>query len=245
MSQPTNLSSWSPAPPVPELQAGRVCVYRFSLAPDQKREEQLRSYLTKEELERAGRFVTQALRTRFVAARGQLREILAAHTGVTPAAVSFTYNAYGKPSLAGDGAVRFNLAHSGELALLAVTLGQEVGVDVEDMRKTVDFPLIARRFFAPGEVTALFALPETDRRQGFYNCWTRKEAYIKARGMGLSIPLDEFEVNLSPAEPARLLYPPENIQLYEIDLGFGYAGALAVDGDVQDICCKSWFLPLL
>ena len=105
----------------------------------------------------------------------------------------------------GDGTLRFNLAHSHELALYAFTRGREIGVDIEYLRALPDADQIADRFFSARENATLQALPASQRRQAFFNCWTRKEAYIKAIGKGLSQPLDQFEVSLAPGDPARLL----------------------------------------
>jgi 4'-phosphopantetheinyl transferase len=120
--------------------------------------------------------------------------------------VSFTYGPKGKPALSGTGCpVSFNVSNSGEIAVYAFTRDCEIGVDVEYRRRVVDIEQIAQRFFAANEVDALLALPEDSRHDAFFNCWTRKEAYIKAVGDGLSVPLDSFEVTLRPGDPARMI----------------------------------------
>jgi len=242
--------TWLSAPPIPEPKANQAHVYCLDLSLDSAREQQLRGYLIQEEQARADRFATRQLQTRFIAARGQLREILAAYVGTAPGELRFSYNPYGKPSLDLSihdlshlpGPLCFNLAHSGGLALLAVTFGQEVGVDLEDMSRPVDYQAIVRRYFSPDEEEALFALPDDQQRMGFFNGWARKEAYIKAQGMGLSIPLDSFSVTLSPTLPARFLRAEEEWKLYEISPIFDYAAALVSRGEVTKILCYKWNL---
>lgn len=156
------------------------------------------------------RFFFEKDRRRFIVARGILRALLGHYLQVPATTLCFAYNAYGKPSLqspAVQPALYFNLAHSHEMALYAFSYGREAGVDIEYMRDLAldDYLLMARNHFSPGEYTRLLALPESARKQAFFNCWTRKEAYIKARGMGLSIPLDTFDVSFVPGEPAALL----------------------------------------
>ncbi len=151
----------------------------------------------------------------------------------------FAYTTYGKPLLAdetGASGLRFNLTHSHGLALLAVTRGREIGVDVERIRDNLEGEKLAERFFSPREVAALRSLPPELRREAFFHCWTRKEAYIKAVGKGLSLPLDQFDVTLHPGEPAALLatrHDSEEAQRWSMRSlapGEGYVGALARRG---------------
>jgi len=163
--------------------------------------------LAPDEKERAARFYFQKDATHFIVARGVLRAILSRYLKVRPEQLCFGYGSYGKPFLASDncGDLRFNLSHSDGLALFAIARGHEVGIDIERIRAEGVEPGMAERFFSPCEVTALSALPVCRRVEAFFNCWTRKEAYIKARGEGLSLPLDKFAVSLAPGEPAVLL----------------------------------------
>lgn len=164
------------------------------------------SVLSADERERASRFVFDRDRRWFTAARGLLRWLLARHLDVLPGEVEFVYAERGKPSLHPrfGGQLEFNLSHSGGLAAIALTRAQPVGVDVEQMRALDDLDCLARQCFAPGERERLAQLPSTVRPHAFFNCWTRKEAYIKALGEGLSCPLESFEVTLVPGEDARL-----------------------------------------
>jgi 4'-phosphopantetheinyl transferase len=175
--------------------------------------------LSDEERERARRYAFEIHRRRFVIRRGLLRKFLGSYLKLAPDGVNFVANPYGKLALAeaqgmvfrAAGGLHFNLSHSAEVpskagvALFAFALGQEIGVDVEWMRPDLDFEALARRYFSAAEQKELFALPEEQHLLAFFNCWTRKEAYIKAQGQGLSLPLDEFDVSLTPGEPPRLL----------------------------------------
>ncbi len=160
------------------------------------------------------------LRTSFTLARGALRLLLARAAGEPAAALRFTYGEKGKPSLAAAGRIRFNLSHSGGLALVAITLDCELGVDIEKIRPMPDLQDVARRFFSI-------------REAAFFRCWTRKEAYIKTIGDGLSAPLDGFAVSLRPDEPARLIHLNGDAaaarawSLHDLEIDPGYAAALA------------------
>ena len=169
----------------------------------------LRHTLTADECQRAERYVFEKDRTHFVVARGLLRVLLGRYLRQDPQHLRFTYGPHGKPALATDTggmSLRFNVSHSHGLALYAITRGREVGVDVERIRPEVAQEKIAERFFSPREVTVLRALPTPLQAPAFFACWTRKEAYIKAKGDGLSLPLDQFDVSLAPGEPAALLH---------------------------------------
>ena len=172
----------------------------------------LRRTLSADELARAKRFVHEEDRQRFIIARGALRDILARYLRARPGHIHFCYDAHGKPFL-GEGCgephlscpgLQFNLSHSDGLALVAVARGRRVGVDVERIRSDFSQEMLAR-CFSPQEQKELQALPAHLQSLGFLNCWTRKEAYLKARGEGLTLPLDHFDVSLDPGAPARLL----------------------------------------
>jgi len=154
---------------------------------------------------RANRFVFEQDRRRFVHAHARVRIVLARFLERAPDSLRFTTGVRGKPRVV-DAAVdlRFNLSHSGERALLAVTCGREVGVDIEKHR-SVDIGDLARRFFAPSECQALLALDLSEQIPAFFNCWTRKEAFIKALGDGMACPLDGFEVSLANDDSPQLL----------------------------------------
>jgi 4'-phosphopantetheinyl transferase len=233
----------------PALLPGEAQVYCFSLDRDPALLAQLEATLTADERQRAARFRSPIDQQRFIAARGTMRLLLGRYLHQAPGEVRFGYGPNGKPSLqqsSGSPGLRFNLSHSNAMGLLAVTLGQEIGVDVEWIRPMPDAVGIAQRFFAPGELATLLGLAKDYQREAFFACWTRKEAYLKARGGGLSIPLDRFEVSLAPGEPARLLRivdEPEghlHWSLHDLPHVAGYSAALAVHGAVSRIAF-AWY----
>jgi len=196
------------------------------------------SFLSSDELERANRFHFLKDRTHFVVARGLLRNLLAAYLGVNCAQLNFSYGAKGKPFLLLEGQtqINFNLSHSHGRAAFAFSRGRDLGVDLEYVKDDFDDELIASRFFSRAEVFALRTVSAELRKQAFFNCWTRKEAYIKARGEGLSMPLDQFDVSLRPNEPAALVNnyreerEVERWTMKTIPAPEGYVGALVVEG---------------
>jgi 4'-phosphopantetheinyl transferase len=168
----------------------------------------LRKLLCDSERRRADRFVFDRDRNRFIVARARLREMLSTRLSVRPESVELTYGAHGKPALAhrfADSDLRFNVSHSGDVALYAFSFGREIGIDIEVVRPIPDADDIAARFFSRRENEAYRALDPSDKPLGFFYCWTRKEAFIKAIGDGLYHPLDSFDVSLAPGEPAEIL----------------------------------------
>ena len=164
--------------------------------------------LSDPERQRAARFALNRDRRRFIVARSRLRQLLGDRLDVRPDSVELEYGKRGKPALArnfADSGLRFNLSHCNDVAVYAFSSGREIGIDVEAVRLMHDADDIAARFFSPREYEAYLALDPRDRPLGFFNCWTRKEAFIKALGEGLYYPLDRFDVSLAPDEPARIL----------------------------------------
>jgi 4'-phosphopantetheinyl transferase len=237
---PTN---WEQPPAAPVATEAEVHVWQAALAVPPSLRASLQGLLSPDELQRAGRFHFVRDRDHFILARGLLRLILSLYTGTPAARLGFIYNSHGKPALEGGQVPSFNLSHSGDLVLYAITAGRVVGIDVEQMR--IDFATaeIADRFFALPERLTLRRLPAELHMQAFYNCWTRKEAYIKARGEGLSIPLDQFEVSLIPGVPAALLHSEAGQEeaarwrLEELDPDPAYAAAVAVEGHDWQLRC--------
>ena len=189
-----------------------------------------------DERARASRFHFQRDRRRFLVSRTLLRVILGLYLDLEPSQVQFRYGQYGKPFLAeslGDFGLCFNVAHSHELAVLSFARGLSIGVDLEYVRELPDAEQIAVSFFSEGENAAWRALPADEKTEGFYNCWTRKEAFIKAVGDGLSHPLKEFRVSLAPGEPARFLSIAGDVlkasrwSLWALTPSPGYVAALA------------------
>jgi 4'-phosphopantetheinyl transferase len=245
------LAGWASPPPTPQLKLlpAEVHVWRAGLDLDAAQLERLRMVISPDEQARAARFYFEKDRQRFISSHGILREILSRYLKREAAQLEFSHNRFGKPSLApevsGDG-IFFNLSHSSDLALYAVSRFPEIGVDLEYVKR--DFPCeeIARHYFSPQEIRTLQSLPEAVKYEAFFNCWTRKEAFVKARGKGLSLPLDQFTVSLSPGEPVVLLRAESDYEetsnwtLSEIIPAEGYIAALAVEGRNWRLKCWQW-----
>ena len=237
--QPEETSIWTEPPSSPSLETGTVHVWRIALSQEDDRLERFRSTLDLRELERAGRFHFDKHRRHFIVARGFLRSVVASYLGVQPQALQFEYGAYGKPALTSGHTLRFNLSHSNEVALLAVALDAELGVDVEHIRPDFAGEDIARRYFSRAEVDVFNTLPPEERVAAFFRCWTRKEAYIKAIGKGFSQALDAFDVTLAPGVAPALLRAEDDEAsrwwMSDVGVGEGYAGALIVERPVAQV----------
>ena len=228
------------------LDANHVDVWRADLDLRPPELYRLQKTLSPDELERAARFHFPNDQQHFIVARGVLRDILARYLGRSPAELHFSYASFGKPSLAPDFAadsLRFNLSHSGSIALYAVACQHEVGIDLERIEPKLAND-IAEKFFSRNEVAKLRSLPSSARLQAFFNCWTRKEAYVKARGAGLQISLKSFDVSLEPDEQAAFLSEGEfGWSLRALRLDPGYAAAIAVEGKDWQLSLWQWQLP--
>lgn len=197
-----------PAPALPlTLPVNAVHVWRVDLCVSPDCAKRLAATLSPDERDRAARFRFSEHRERFIAAHGALRDILSRYLDLLADQLAFSTNPHGKPALATpDHAwLQFNLSHSGELALIAITRDRPIGIDVEQMIPPEDFSRLVEQFFSANENAAFRALPESKRAAAFFAGWTRKEAYVKALGTGVSLPLDHFDVTMDPDAPARLL----------------------------------------
>ena len=212
--------------------------------------EALLAVLSADELERAQRFHFASDRSRFVTVRSALRSLIGSYLDIPAASVDFSYGDRGKPMLApvegGAGGLRFNVTHSGDVALLAFARGREVGIDIEQERPLPDLTEIAARYFSTGENATLQRLAPEERLSAFFRCWVRKEAFVKATGDGLALPLDAFEVTVDPGEPARLLRVegdsegPRRWLLVDLDPAPGFASALVVAGQRSSVACWAY-----
>src|SRR5690349_9421579 len=230
---------WSSAPESLSLSSGEVHVWRAHLEQPQEVQDELLRTLDLDERERAGRFHFEKHRRRFILGRGFMRLLLGRYLRIAPEEVHFAYGPYGKPSLADEHAasgLRFNASHSHELAVYAFVQEREIGVDVEYVKDDFQSEEIAGHFFSAREVQTLMTLQKDERTAAFYRCWTRKEAYIKAIGSGLSHPLDQFDVTLTADEPAALLCDAQDAEavarwkMFNLEFTDKYAGALIVEG---------------
>ena len=229
---------------IPRIAGNEVHVWRASLDLDSNKMFCLEETLRQDERARAERFNSERARSHFVAARGILRNLLGRYLESPPQSVQFYYGSNGKPSISRSTAghpLRFNLSHSHGLVLIGIAQDREVGVDVELIRGEVAGEAIASRYFSEKEFEELRELPAGMKAEGFFRCWTRKEAYIKARGEGLSIPLKSFSVSLK-ARAQEVLQSPDHTEwcLQSLDPEFGYAGALAAEGNTVQVRYLSW-----
>ena len=233
------LEDFQAAPPphtYPDFKS--VDLWAVDLHPPAGRVEELRRLLTPDEVERAGRFKFDRHRRRFIVRRAALRILASGYLQRDPAGLRFGEGEKGKPYVA-DGAegFHFNLSDSRDLAVYAFTSGAELGVDVEILRPMPDAQQIAEHFFSVEERDVLRTVPAERKADAFFNCWTRKEAYIKAIGEGLSEPLDRFSVTLLPGEPARFVHLGGDRSraaawaLHHLVPEVGSVGALALEGD--------------
>jgi 4'-phosphopantetheinyl transferase len=234
---------------LPELQikllaSGEIHIWYASLDRPVYRFQEL---LSQDERDRARRFIFEQDRNHYIVSRGILRMLLGRYLGIKPDQVHFNYGSNAKPILAGtyDGIeINFNLSHSEEMAVYAFNSDHEIGIDIEKIRDIPDMEQIFERFFSPRENEVFHILSEGKRKEAFFNCWTRKEAFIKATGDGLSRPLNGFDVSMVPGEPARLLaiegYSEEVSQWFLQDMkGIPeYAAALAIKSTCHNI--RSW-----
>ena len=235
-------SAW-PAAGAVRLAPGRVDLWWISLSELQGAMARWWATLSADERGRAARYRFERDRARFVAARGALRALLAGYIGEPAGRIALVSDAYGKPRAPAWPELRFNLSHAGERALYAVALGREVGVDIEEIRPELAGRDLAAQFFSAYELGELSRLPAAAWAEGFFNCWTRKEAYVKARGLGLFLDLAQFDVSLAPGEAATLLATRDNPaeagrwSLHALDAGPGYSAALAVEGGISELRC--------
>jgi 4'-phosphopantetheinyl transferase len=246
---------WPAGPILPPLQDNDVHVWSASLDVSPAYLSELRKILSEDERNKETHFHFQRDKDRYVASKGALRAILARYVGMPPAALRFVRNPHGKPALAARNrltsaaelgtALCFNMSHSQNLALYAITFGREVGIDVECMRTGFaaltdgEGMQIAEQFFSSYEVAMLRQLPDALRQRGFFHTWTRKEAYLKARGDGLSVPLNEFDVSVRPDEPPVLLRAQQDPRevgrwsLRALEPAPGFVGTVVVQGPVD------------
>jgi 4'-phosphopantetheinyl transferase len=221
-----------------------VDVWRVSLAPLGSMVNDFRGHLSGQEIDRAEKFKFQNDRERYILTHGLLRGILSLYTDVAPEELRFTENPYGKPELVHPSGsnLTFNMSHSHEMALIGIARGRQIGVDIEYVKKDFEWKEIIERFFSPREIQMINALPKNLQHRAFFACWTRKEAYVKATGMGLSLPLKEFDVSPVPGAATLLLSSPEKTRwsMKEVDVAAAYVATVAVEGHDARIRYRDW-----
>jgi 4'-phosphopantetheinyl transferase len=240
----SDANSWALNAEHPVLVESEVHVWRAYLDCEETVLHQFEATLAPDEKARASRYHFQRDRNSFIVARGVLRELLGRYLNRSPAQIEFDYSSRGKPALRKEPpkrSVQFNVSHSHGLALLCFAIERQVGVDVELIRPDFAGEDIAERYFSRREIIELRALPAALRPEGFFLCWTRKEAYVKARGEGLHIPLDSFHVSLTPGCPARLQSEDSSRWiLCSLSPDARYTGALVAEGSEWQLCCWDW-----
>jgi 4'-phosphopantetheinyl transferase len=248
------MSELRPRPVSFHLASDEVHTWCASLDVPPETSARLYATLTRDERNRSSRFRFERDRQRFIVAHGVLRDVLGRCLQTTPREITFAYNAFGKPHLSPvfGSRLKFNLSHSAGLALIAITADSSVGVDLECIRAQCNYAEIARHFFSAVEIDQLDALPRHLYAEAFFNCWTKKEAYLKARGEGLAIPLNSFSVPLTtdPAHAPLDLYraphdivPARRCSLYTLQPAPGYIGALAIEGSGWRLRQWQWSTP--
>ena len=233
---------WQTAPAQITFPSDRIDTWRVCLLSPELSERDGRDLLTPDEIARASRFYFEDDRRRFVSCRVALRILLGRYLETSPAEIRFHYEKHGRPEIAfpqDTGGLRFNVSDSGDLALIAIGAGRAIGVDLEKIRHLPDLLELARGFFSAREVAAILAVSEDKRHDAFFACWTRKEAFLKATGMGLMYPLSAFSVSVDPDGPAELLEVGEDgnaagqWSIKDTHPGEGFRGALAWTGGAR------------
>jgi 4'-phosphopantetheinyl transferase len=231
------------------LGENQVDIWLIDVAGQEDEVEHYRRLLSPDEARRADRFYFEKHRRRFTKARAAMREILSRYVGLAPQELAFSCGPKGKPELSGvleKSGIKFNLSHSHELAVLAVAHRLTVGVDIELINPEFATEDVAEHFFSANEVQCLRALPSAQRADAFFSCWTRKEAYIKGLGEGLSVPLDSFEVAFGPGITAALLAvrfdrgEETRWSMYDIEAAQGYKAAVVVEGKGHRLRHLQW-----
>lgn len=228
-----------------------VHVVRVDLTADDQRIDRLKSLLSPDESARADRFKVPLPRRHFIVCRATLRQLLGESLNCDPRTIEFDYGPHGKPALRQGTTLsqrmEFSVSHSADQALIAMTAGRQIGIDLERIDPSVRILKLATRFFSPREAAELNGLPEADQLAGFYRGWTSKESYIKATGMGLSFPLSRFSVSLNPHLPARLFevvdQPTElnRWRLLSLDPLPGFAAAILFESQLSEhVTLQQW-----
>jgi 4'-phosphopantetheinyl transferase len=242
-------STWPLPSAKPALPPDELHVWVASLNRPQTQLNQFWQHLAEDEQARANRFYFDHDRAHYIVARGLLRQLLGSYLQLPAAQIGFAYGEHGKPELGAEQTVsglRFNISHAQGVALLAFAPHREVGVDIEQVRPLDDGEQIAERFFSTNEVAVFTAVPAAQKPQAYFNCWTRKESFIKVIGEGLSCPLDSCDVTLKPGESAELLQVKGSREaaarwkLENLEPAAGYAGAVIAEGREWQLRCWQW-----
>lgn len=240
---------WQLPPKNISLSRDIIHIWRAELTQTAEIRECLAAVLSEDELQRAERFYFERERNRFIIGRGILRTILARYLNIEAREIEFCYGSWGKPALANSqkqSRLYFNVSHSGGIALYAIAHEREVGIDIEQIREMPDIIALATQFFSEREKAALCALPAEQRLQAFFHAWSRKEAYLKAKGLGLAQPLKSVEVSIAPGEPAQILRiegssaAASHWAIADINLAPDFTAALATEAGNFSLAYWQW-----
>jgi 4'-phosphopantetheinyl transferase len=243
------ICQWISPPKSLSLEIDQVHVWRIGLDVEEQNPTKFSNILSEDEANRAEKFHFEVDRIRYAVMRATVRIILGNYLRVAPVNLEIAHSLYGKPYLTNTNIekdLQFNISHAGNLGLIAVAIDRHIGVDLELVRDESSIESVAKRFFTPEEAEHLLSLPAPLQPEAFFTCWTRKEAFVKARGEGLSIPLDQFEVSFYPIDTPKLLNvkndPGESGRwsMFHLDPGMGYVGALVVEGNDPDVMGWDW-----
>jgi 4'-phosphopantetheinyl transferase len=241
--------TWREISEIPPVVPGEVQVWRINLLRPPAEITRRQNLLTNAEKNQAAQFHSDRDQRRFIVRRSARRQLLATHLGLKPEAIRIESANFQKPAIAetqNPDRLRFNCTHSADWALIAIAREQEVGVDLEQHRPMADAGDLAGEFFSAHEIRELAELPPALKLAGFYNCWTRKEAFVKAIGLGLACPLNRFSVTLSPGRPAALLEVADDPDartkwsLISIAANPDYSSALVVAGKPPAVNLWEW-----
>jgi 4'-phosphopantetheinyl transferase len=230
---------WIPTKLCPTLGVNELHLWRVCLSDLAPKVRELRLLLSEEEQARGDRYIRSEDGVKFMVGRAMLRLILAQYLSLKPGEVLLSIGEFGKPYISkslNTNDLSFNLSHSGDVCLVAVSYAREIGVDVEKLRDDVAVEDLATRYFSLEEITELHVLPNQLRRLGFFLCWTRKEAYVKAKALGLQVPLDQFSVSLTPGQPAGIRgAEASGWTILSFDPGPGYVASVVFEGAMPSV----------
>lgn len=232
---------WKNVAVFPSISLGDVHLWRSNLSVNPSRTALFWNILSQDEKDRANRFRFEKDRMHYIVARGTLRTLLGQYFGKNAQSLQFTYSEFNKPMLENEQGLQFNISHAAGLGLFSFTKESDIGVDLERVDESIEVQKLAGRFFSKNEVETIFALAENFQAKAFFYCWTRKEAFIKGHGEGLSLPLDQFEVSILESDVVQLKSiawsPSETNQwsLYSFEPQRNIVGSLAVKGEVKKI----------
>lgn len=224
-----------------EINSGEIHIWSSAAAKDKHRLKEFSNFLSKDEVVRANKFRFEKDRSVYITAKYLLRNLLGNYLNLDPKELIFDYNEYDKPVYLNSADLNFNVSHSGNRIIIGFAKNLEIGADIEKIKADFDVLELAKNFFSKEEIKALTAMDENERFRAFYRCWTRKEAFIKAVGEGLSYPLDSFSVTMEDDLRAQFV-KIDGIQESKMDWFLhsfvpeeGYISAFAINGTAQNI----------